>query len=303
MRHATDKKQNIAENQYNGGGACLAGDLHCHTKLSTGSMGIDDLIVLAKKQGLTHIAITDQDCMAGTVRGRVIGERHDIMVIHGVELSCTGPDGREVHMLCYMSDSPNRLEGLCHQNLLARKKASQFMLLKFVSRFPVSHELVHECAKGATCFYPQHMMRALLESGLTDRIYGDIFHELFDEDSENNILYPAKFPSPFEVLEAIHQAGGIAVLAHPGEKGAMELLEDLIAAGLDGVEVFHRSNTREVQKQLLGIAKNANILVTGGSGFRGMYGSVTVGQSQVNDSQINSLLTYKSRMKRRGVRS
>ena len=280
----------------------MAGDLHCHTRLSTGSMGIDDLIVLAKKQGLTHIAITDQDCLAGTVRARVIGERHDITVIHGVELSCTGPDGREVHMLCYLSESPNRLEGLCHQNLLARKKASQFMLLKFVNRFPVSHELVHECAKGATCLYPQHMMRALLESGLCDRIYGEIFHELFDEDSPDNILYPAKFLSPFEVMEAIHQAGGLAVLAHPGESHAMELLDELIAAGLDGVEVFHRANTREVQKQLLGTAKNANILVTGGSGFRGMYGPVTVGHSQVNDSQISSLLSYKSRMRRKGVR-
>ena len=282
----------------------MAGDLHCHTRLSTGSMGIDDLIVLAKKQGLTHIAITDQDCMAGTVRARVIGERYDVVVIHGVELSCTGPDGREVHMLCYMSDSPNRLEGLCHQNLLARKKAAQYMLLKFIRRFPVSHELVHECAKGATCFYPQHMMRALMESGLTDRIYGDIYHELFDEDSPGNILSRAKFPTPQETMEAIHQAGGIAVLAHPGEGSAMDLLDELIAAGLDGLEVFHRANSREVQKQLLNIAKNANMLVTGGSDFRGMYGPgfVTVGENQMNDSQINSLLTYKTRMRRRGAR-
>ena len=283
----------------------MAGDLHCHTKLSMGSMGIDDLIVLAKKQGLTHIAITDQDCMAGTVRGRVIGDRHDITVIHGVELSCSH-EGREIHMLCYLSDSPNRLEGLCHANLLARKKAAHFMLLKFVQRYPsVTAELVQECAKGATCLYPQHMMRALLESGLTDRIYGDIYHELFDAGSANHILYPAKFPTPFETLEAIHQAGGIAVLAHPGENGALDLLDDLLAAGLDGVEVFHSANTREVQKQLLSTAKGANMLVTGGSDFRGMYGPgfVTVGQNQVNDSQVNSLLNYKSRMKRLGIRN
>lgn len=278
----------------------MAGDLHCHTRLSTGSMGIDDLIMLAKKQEISHIAITDQDCMAGTVRGRVIGERHNISVIHGVELSCSGPDGREVHMLCYLSDSPNRLEGLCHANLLARKKAAQYMLLRFVQRFAVSPELVHECARGSTCIYPQHMMRALLESGLTDRIYGDMYHELFSSDSPTNILYPAKFPSPFEVLSAIHQAGGIAVLAHPNENGAIALLDELLTAGLDGVEVYHSSNPREVQKQLLAAAKNANILVTGGSDFRGMYGPgfVSVGHEQVNDAQVNSLLTYKSRMKR-----
>ena len=278
----------------------MAGDLHCHTKLSTGSMGIDDLIVLAKKRGMTHIAITDQDCMAGTIRGRVIGDRYGVTVLHGVEISCSQPDGREAHMLCYLSESPNRLEGLCYQNIAMRRKAAQYMLLKFVKRYSVSHELVQECAKGATCLYPQHMMRALLESGLTDRIYGDIYHDLFSPDSPRNILYPAKFPAPCEVLEAIHQAGGIAVLAHPGENGAMELLEDLVAAGLDGVEVFHGANSREVQKQLLGMAKNLNMLVTGGSDFRGMYGPgfVTVGHEQVNDSQINSLLTYKSRQRR-----
>ena len=278
----------------------MAGDLHCHTRLSTGSMGIDDLIMLAKKRGLSHIAITDNDCMAGTVRGRVIGERYSITVIHGVELSCTGPDGREAHMLCYLSESPNRLEGLCHSNLLARKKASQYMLLKFVQRFDVSHELVHECAKGATCIYPQHMMRALLESGMTDRIYSELYDELFSEDSPSNIIYRAKFPSPLAVLEAVHQAGGVAVLAHPGENGAMDLLEDLIPAGLDGIEVFHNSNSREVQKQLLGIAKSENMLVTGGSDFRGMYspGIVCVGHNQINDAQVNSLLSYKSRMKR-----
>ena len=279
----------------------MAGDLHCHTRLSTGSMGIDDLIILAKKQGITHIAITDQDCMAGTVRARVIGERHDITVIHGVELSCSH-EGRELHMLGYLSESPNRLEGLCHQNLLARKKAAQYMLLKFVQRYPVSHELVHECAKGATCLYPQHMMRALLESGLTDRMYGDIYHALFSPQSPENILYPAKFLSPLEVIDAIHQAGGLAVLAHPGESDAVALLDELIEAGLDGVEVFHSSNPRELQKQLLATAKAANILVTGGSDFRGMYGNVTVGQTQVNDAQINALLTYKSRMRRRGVK-
>ena len=54
----------------------MNGDLHCHTKLSDGSMGIDDIIVLAEKCGVTTLAVTDLDCLAGTVRARLIGERH-----------------------------------------------------------------------------------------------------------------------------------------------------------------------------------------------------------------------------------
>ena len=279
----------------------MAGDLHCHTKLSKGSLGIDDLIILAKQRGISTIAITDQDCQAGNIRGKVIGERHNIEVIPGIELSCSDPaSGREVHMLCYLSDSPDRLEGLCRANLAMRKRSAQYMLHKFIQRFSVSPELVNECAKGSTCIYPQHMMRALMESGLADRIYSELYDELFNEESDANILHPAKFQSPVAVIDAIHKAGGIAVLAHPGGGVAMNLLEELINEGLDGVEVFHKANSREEQKHLLTLAKNHNMLVTGGSDFKGLYGRgcVTVGQEQVNDSQINSLLTYKSRMRR-----
>ncbi len=279
----------------------MAGDLHCHTKLSHGSMGIGEVVSLAKKQGMTTIAITDQDCLGGTERGRIMGDRYGITVIPGVEMSCTDPGtSREVHILCYLLESPDRLEGLCHRNLQIRKRASQYMLLKLIQRYPISAELVQECAKGSTCIYPQHMLRALMESGLTDRIYGEAYEELFTPASPDNILVHPKFPSPAEVIEAIHQSGGVAVLAHPGKDGVADLLPELISAGLDGIEIYHGSNTREEQKRLLALAKSENILVTGGSDFRGMYGNgcITIGREQVNDSQVNSLLNYKSRVRR-----
>ncbi len=61
----------------------MSADLHCHTKLSDGSLGIDDLIILAKKQGINTIAITDRNCQAGNVRGELTGKRHDVKVIPG----------------------------------------------------------------------------------------------------------------------------------------------------------------------------------------------------------------------------
>jgi len=278
----------------------MAGDLHCHTRLSKGSMGIDDLITLARAQGVTHLAIVDQDCMAGTVRARILGERHGIQVLHGVEFSCTAADGREVHLLCYLAENPGRLEGLCHQNITARHQSMKTTVAKFLRRFPVSLELVKECARGSTCLYPQHLMRALVESGLTDRFGGELYRELFTAESCDNILCPAQFSSPQEVMQAIHQAGGIAVLAHPGEGGpALDMLDELIAAGLDGIEVLHPANARDMQKQLLSRAKDAGMLVTGGSDFRGMYGTATVGHTQMNDAQLALLLSYKSRMKRK----
>lgn len=196
----------------------MAGDLHCHTKLSDSSMGIDDLIVLAQKRGVDTIAITDRDCQAGTVRAKIIGERRGVTVIPGVEISAyDSKRERYADILCYLSDSPDRLEGLCHRNVVARKRASQMMTLKAAQRYPLTPELVLKCATGSTAVFEQHIMHALLECGMTDRIFGELYYELFSPDSPQNVLVKANYPEPAQIIEAIHEAGGIAVLAHPGQ--------------------------------------------------------------------------------------
>ena len=92
----------------------LKADLHCHTKLSDGTLGIDDLIILAKNSGVTTLAITDHDSLAGIVRAELIGHRHGVNVIPAVEFSATDSKrGAKAHILCYLPDKPERLEGLC----------------------------------------------------------------------------------------------------------------------------------------------------------------------------------------------
>jgi phosphoribosyl 1,2-cyclic phosphate 1,2-diphosphodiesterase len=279
----------------------LSGDLHCHTRLSDGSMGIDDLIILAKKQGVDKIAITDHDCLAGTVRGRLIGERHGVTVIPGVEISATDSKrGRKVHLLCYLSDSPNRLEGLCRDNLVKRKRASQHMVIKVSQRYPTTPEMIVKCASGSTNIYKQHIMHALMECGVTDQIFGSLYDELFSRESDINVVVDAKFPEPSEILEAIHEAGGIAVLAHPCLFDSLELLDELIALGLDGIEVWHPQCSEKQIDCLKAIANKHNLLMTGGSDFHGMYtnGKVSIGDLITPDEQMSQLLSYKARQRR-----
>lgn len=279
----------------------MVGDLHCHTKLSDSSMGIDDLIALAKKRGVETIAITDHDCLAGTVRGKIIGERRGIKVVPGVELSCYDSSRESyAHLLCYLSDSPDRLEGLCHRNTLARKKASQYMMLKTTQRYPITPDLVLKCAAGSTCVYEQHIMHALMECGLTDRIYGDLYNELFSAESPDNVLVTAKFPEPAEVLASIHASGGIAVLAHPSRYDSLNLLDELIPLGLDGIEVWYPGASPKEEEYLREVAKKNKLLMIGGSGFSGMYGysSVTVGSYITPEEQLKSFFNYKTQRKR-----
>ena len=78
-------------------------DLHCHSRISDGSMGIDEIIAMARRRGLSAISITDHDAVAGATRAQMVGKRQGIEVVHGVEFSAKDTArNRKVHILGYM---------------------------------------------------------------------------------------------------------------------------------------------------------------------------------------------------------
>lgn len=279
----------------------MAADLHCHTKLSDGSVGIEDLIVIAQKSGIDTIAITDHDCLAGTVRGQVIGKRYGVNIIPGVELSAFDSEaGKRVHILCYLAEKPDRLEGLCKRTSVARKRAGQIMMLKVAARFPVSNDFIIGHASGSTNLFKQHIMHALMDAGYTSTIYGDLYDTLFSQNSEYNLLAPIKYPEVSEVIEEVHGAGGIAVLAHPYKYNNIPELEKYVQMGLDGVEVWYPGATDDNIKEASAFCKKHKLLQTGGSDFHGIYGrhTVTIGTSLTPDEHLDKLLGYKAKKKR-----
>lgn len=279
----------------------MSGDLHCHTKLSDGTLGIEEIIALAVKRGVETIAITDHDCLAGTVRAKIIGDRNGIKVIPGVELSAVDKrTGKDVHILAYMFDSPDRIEGLCHSNNLARKRASQFMMIKASKFYSFPGDLAVKCAAGSTNLFEQHIMHALMQCGYTDCIYGDVYDKLFNRSNPENIYVQPKFADVFDVISAVKDAGGIAVLAHPALYDNFDILDDLVQAGLDGVEVWHPSCSKEQESELVTYAKKHKLLMTGGSDFHGMYNKsvYSIGDYLTPKQQLSELLNYKTKIKR-----
>lgn len=284
----------------------VAADLHCHTKLSDGSVGIEDLIVIAQKSGINTIAITDHDCLAGIVRGQVIGKRYGINIISGVEISAFDSEaGKKVHILCYLADKPDRLEGICKRTSVARKRAGQIMMLKVAARFPISNDFIVNHASGSTNLFKQHIMHALVDAGYTKEIYGDLFNALFSPDSQTNLLAPIKYPEVKEVIDEVHGAGGVAVLAHPYKYDNMPELERYVEMGLDGVEVWHPSATDENIEEASRLCKKHKLLLTGGSDFHGMYGrsTVTLGTCTTPDEHLDKLMGYKAKKKRAAKRA
>lgn len=273
-------------------------DLHCHTKLSDGSVGIEEIVSLAKRRGLTAIAVTDHDTFAGSVRAVNIGKRVGLTVVPGAELSCQDPaTGRTVHILCYNCESVARLEGLCHRTVEMYKKATTEMLRKVMRYYPLPPEMVVRCAAGSTALYDTHIMLALCEAGYADGLHGDTWRRLFDP--ETGVAYvPYTFPDVREVIDQIHQAGGIAVLAHPHTYDSIDLMYALTEEGLlDGVEAVRPEHTAEQEQELREFAANNGLLITGGTDFHGSnsYTPRAVGSTAIEDEALQALMNYKRR--------
>ncbi len=270
----------------------MAADLHCHTKMSDGSVGIDEIVLLAARGGIPIISVTDHDTFSGSVRAGVIGKRHGVQVIPGAEFSAVDPlTGRKAHVLCYCCKSPHRLEGLCKHMRDERNRAAAVMIQKIMKSYPISKEMVLHRAKGSTAIYKQHIMHALIDAGYADGFYGSVYHSLFNP-ADGLAYVPLQYPDVHEVIARIHEAGGIAVLAHPGEYDSYALLKQLASSHeIDGVEVWHPQNKEGDEQTFVKIAQEYDLIMTGGTDFHGMYQTkrLPLGTCSTPDEQLEKL--------------
>lgn len=276
----------------------MAADLHCHTKMSDGSVGIEDLVGMAKRAGVDTLAITDHDTFAGATRAKIIGDRIGVRVIPGIEVSAFDRlRGRKVHILGYRFMNPQRLEGLCYKTIQNRKRAALFMVQKVMRLYPITPEMVSRRAQCSTNIFRQHIMHALIDAGVTNEFYGALYHKLFDP-KDGVAYYPVEYPDVREAISQIREAGGIAVLAHPGVYNSYELMEELAAEKmLDGVEAFHSRNKPNDAVVLSSFARRNHLLVTGGTDFHGMYAPkpLPLGLCTTPDEYLRELLEFKRR--------
>ncbi len=252
----------------------MTGDLHCHTTLSDGSLGIEETIVQAKRMGLDFLAITDHDTLSSSSRAKILGERYGVQVIPAVELSAWDKKrNNKVHILCYAPQKPDRLEGLCMKSCHIRTECAKEMIKKVMDRYPIPSDAVQKYTKGSKSIYKQHIMRALVNYGYATELYGSVNDKLFAAPN-GECLVTREYPDVNFVIDLIHSSRGVAVMAHPYMFNNVELLHELIEAGkMDGIECYHFSATEQKQKELVKLAEDNGLIVTGGSDFHGLYNS------------------------------
>ena len=250
----------------------MKGDLHVHTTLSDGSLGMEEVIAQAKRIGLDFISITDHDTMSSVSRAKILGERYGVQTIPGVELTAWDKTrNRKVHILCYAPQKPDRLEGICRRCSEIRQSCAKETVENVLKLYPITAEDITKHLSGSKSIYKQHILHALIEYGYSTHFYGKLNDELFNEQTGSCIV-EREYPDVNYVLELIHSARGAAVLAHPMVYDSVDLIDDLASNGkLDGIEVYHYSADEEQQAMLLAKANEYDLIVTGGSDFHGLY--------------------------------
>ncbi len=242
-------------------------DLHLHTNFSDGTYSPEEMVAQAKRFELSTISLTDHDTVEGCARTEAACRAANIEFIPGSELTAEHDDN-ELHILGYFLDTQNpQLLAEMAQFQTVRQNRIREMVAKLNHLgIPLDAEKVFALANCRSPGRP-HVARALVQGGFCSS--SDEAFERFLK--KNRPAWVGKFKiSAAEAIELIHQAGGVAVLAHPGLNRCDEVIPDLVNAGLDGIECFHTKHSASTANHYSIIAKRFNLLITGGSDCHGL---------------------------------
>lgn len=273
-------------------------DLHSHTTSSDGTGPPARNVQMAKLAGLAGIAITDHDTVAGIAEAFREGERLGVVVVPGVEIS-TVADQQDIHVLGYYIHvlDPVFLNRLA--TLRNTRDVRNDMIIERLQQLGLSITMGEVTASlGRVLQDNETIGRPHIADLMVRKHYVNSIQEAFDKYlGKQGAAYvnPPRI-HPKEAIEWIKEAGGCAVLAHPGLYQNDELVEQIILDGLDGIEVYHSDHSDADEARYLEIATRHNLIVTAGSDFHGeRYGVVF--HAQIGSRKINAAVLQQLKLR------
>jgi hypothetical protein len=267
----------------------MIADLHVHTTHSDGTFTPEEIVDLAHNKGLNAIAITDHDTISGIEPAIIRSQGYkNLYVIPGIEFSCTYLN-EEVHILGYFIDY--KLSDIINvTKVLKEERYSRG--IKIISKLNniginISVDEVKKNIKGSLIGRP-HIGRTLIE-----KKYVKSMEEAFNKYlGKNKPAYVERFKlETSEAINLIHKANGLAVLAHPGLIKEKNIINDLIAQDIDGIEVIHSKHSHKDVLDNIDLADAYGLFKTGGSDFHGdkRNGEYILGSYYVNLNHIEEM--------------
>jgi len=246
-------------------------DLHVHSTFSDGTMSPSELVEYADQKGLLAVSITDHDTVDGVGEALLSGERNGIEVVPGIEIGAEYA-GTTIHILGYCFD-------IYHLELREKLKLIQdarverndeILLLLQNQGIEISAAELHAVSQVGQTGRP-HIARMLIKKGFV-KSFDEAFKLFLRQGAQ---AYVPRFVYPVEeMLNMIHLAGGIGVLAHPLQlqNSGLNLhtaIKELAGLGLGGIEVYYPTHSKKTRAVLMAYAQEYDLLMTGGSDYHG----------------------------------
>jgi predicted metal-dependent phosphoesterase TrpH len=266
-------------------------DLHSHSTASDGTDPPAEVMRRARAAGLDAIALTDHDTVAGHDAARA-ALPPGLTLVPGMELSCR-LDGHSVHLLGYLFDPADpelsAETAKIRESRLHRAEAMTARLAELGA--PVTWEQVRAIAGDGVVGRP-HLARAMVEAGVIESP-----EQAFGPDwigTGGRAYVPRYALDPSRAIALIRAAGGVTVLAHPRARGWMvpdEVIADLAAAGLAGIEVWHPDQDRDQRMLLQALARRLSLVASGGSDDHGELTGHRLGSDTIAPDAYEQLLS------------
>lgn len=248
-------------------------DLHIHSTLSDGTLTPLQIMAAARSKGISALSITDHDTMAAYPEAILAGQAHQVEVLPGIEITAHH-QGLSLHILGFGLDHQCQPLALGLHDIQQARHQRNLQIIDKLNGFklPISLEDLPKGGNGQTG--RPHIARALVDKGIV-RSEQEAFAKFLRKDGAAYVqrqLLPVR-----QAITMITEAGGLAVLAHPGSLKLVDselktLVHGLLADGLAGIEVYHPMNSEKLLQFLLKLCLALGLLVSGGSDFHGRDG-------------------------------
>lgn len=264
-------------------------DLHIHSFYSDGTFSPSEILSIAEQDNVSIIAITDHNELEGSRELLKLAQDSTVTCIPGVEIDSVGFE-RNNHILAYNFNlADEQFNKFVQKNRGFMEKANLDFIVEFAkkdSRASAEDYNAYEYNRNrgrwkAVHYFVDKGISASLDEAL------DLF---FDGDFSYDTI---PFPSIQKVIDEVHLAGGVAVVAHPGRvykdlnnEEFESTLREMIAWGIDGIECYYPKHTEDQTTICLRLCEEFNLIITAGSDCHGEFGTNTIGEIHVNETQI-----------------
>jgi 3',5'-nucleoside bisphosphate phosphatase len=255
----------------------LSIDLHIHSTASDGTLTPTEIVIMAHRQNLAAIALTDHDTIAGVEEARLSAKKYGVEFVSGIEISTNPPKGfnlkGSLHILGYgiRIDDPDLTAKL--DRLQEARRNRNPKIIERLNRLGIDIKLseVQEAVITGQLGRP-HIARVMVKKGQATTINNAFGNYL----GQGRPAYVDKFRIECaQAIEMIRQAGGVAVLAHPAlidiadQDSLGALIKKLTTFGMQGLEVYYPEHTQKDVAHYAALAKSAGLFETGGTDFHG----------------------------------